>query len=211
MEGSRAINMVGMHGLSKQCGAHLHAWNVVNRRTLHADYFTHIFTASNSTAEDFELGLNAVEQHLSVAMRDDLVRDFPPDESEADIVLAKSALHLMLARAPVVLQLDGGSLRQSDSVLDIYEDTLYTLYTTRSPEFIESGSFKDGHTLREVMKEQGVRKEPGCSWVSLGGRVNKFYAGDQNHPQKDEVYAKLEELNVKVKSMGYIPELNISL
>ncbi|KAL5744192.1 hypothetical protein ACOSQ2_027308 [Xanthoceras sorbifolium] len=115
-----------------------------------------------------------------------------------------------------------GSLRQSDSVLDIYEDTLYTLYTTRSPEFIaiyvmlsntyiESGSFKDGHTLREVMKEQGVRKEPGCSWVSLGGRVNKFYAGDQNHPQKDEVYAKLEELNVKVKSMGYIPELNISL
>ncbi|KAL5744195.1 hypothetical protein ACOSP7_027038 [Xanthoceras sorbifolium] len=84
-------------------------------------------------------------------------------------------------------------------VLSIRPDS--ATYVLLSNTYIESGSFKDGHTLREVMKEQGVRKEPGCSWVSVGGRVHKSYAGDQNHPQKDEVYAKLEELKEKTKKV----------
>ncbi|KAL5744186.1 hypothetical protein ACOSQ2_027302 [Xanthoceras sorbifolium] len=60
-------------------------------------------------------------------------------------------------------------------VLSIRPDS--ATYVLLSNTYIESGSFKDGHMLREVMKEQGVRKEPGCSWVSVGGRVHKFYAG----------------------------------
>ncbi|KAL0291309.1 UNVERIFIED_CONTAM: Pentatricopeptide repeat-containing protein, partial [Sesamum angustifolium] len=76
---------------------------------------------------------------------------------------------------------------------------------------IEFGSYKDGVDLRKVMKEQGVRKEPGYSWISVKGKVHRFYAGDTDHPQKDAIYAKLEELRRKMKNLGYVPDLKYAL
>lgn len=97
----------------------------------------------------------------------------------------------------------------AEKVLSVIPDS--ATYVLLSNTYIESGSFEDGLTLREVMKEKGVKKEPGYSWISVQGKVHKFFAGDQQHPQKDDIYAKLEELREKVKSMGYIPDLNIAL
>ena len=61
------------------------------------------------------------------------------------------------------------------------------------------------------MKEQGVKKEPGYSWISVKGRFHKFYADDQQHHQKEAIYAKLEELRVRIKSMGYVQDFNFVL
>ncbi|KAH9678619.1 DYW deaminase domain-containing protein [Citrus sinensis] len=84
-------------------------------------------------------------------------------------------------------------------------------YVLLSNTYIETGSYEDGLSLREEMKEQGVKKEPGCSWISVEGRVHKFYASDQQHPQKEDIYATLEELKEKFKSMGCAPDLDIAL
>lgn len=84
-------------------------------------------------------------------------------------------------------------------------------YVLLSNTYIETGSYEDGLILREEMKKQGVKKEPGCSWISVEGRVHKFYASDQQHPQKEDIYATLEELKEKFKSMGYAPDLDIAL
>ena len=81
-------------------------------------------------------------------------------------------------------------------------------YVLLSNTYIEKGSYEDGLSLRDTMKEQGVKKEPGQSWISVKGRIHKFYAGDQQHPQKEAIYAKLEELKVKIKSMGYALDLS---
>ncbi|KAG8385073.1 hypothetical protein BUALT_Bualt03G0003600 [Buddleja alternifolia] len=37
--------------------------------------------------------------------------------------------------------------------------------------------------VRNNMKEKGVRKEHGCSWIEFGDGVHKFLAGDASHPQ----------------------------
>lgn len=84
-------------------------------------------------------------------------------------------------------------------------------YVLLSNTYIETGSYEDGLILRDKMKEQGVKKEAGYSWISVKGRIHKFYAGDQQHPQKEHIYAKLEELRVKIKSMGYVPDLSSAL
>lgn len=84
-------------------------------------------------------------------------------------------------------------------------------YVLLSNTYMETGSFNDGVDVRKVMKEQGVKKEPGYSWISLDGRVHKFYAGDTNHPQKDDIYAKLEELRRTMKDLGYMPDLKYAL
>ncbi|EYU28325.1 hypothetical protein ABFS82_12G129000 [Erythranthe guttata] len=50
---------------------------------------------------------------------------------------------------------EADSIRQSDSVLGVYEDTVYTLHTTRTPEFLglntEPGPWT-GHSLQELNK-----------------------------------------------------------
>ncbi|KAF8397005.1 hypothetical protein HHK36_018643 [Tetracentron sinense] len=84
-------------------------------------------------------------------------------------------------------------------------------YVLLSNTYIEKGSFEDGFGLRKVMKERGVKKEPGYSWITVKNRVHKFYAGDQNHPKKNGIYAKLEELSKKTKTMGYVPDLSYVL
>ncbi|KAJ4706548.1 Pentatricopeptide repeat-containing protein [Melia azedarach] len=96
----------------------------------------------------------------------------------------------------------------AQKVLSVRPDS--ATYVLLSNMYIETGSYEYGLTLREVMKEQGVKKEAGYSWISIKGRVHKFYASDQQHPQKDEIYSKLEELGGKIKSMGYVPDLTIA-
>lgn len=81
-------------------------------------------------------------------------------------------------------------------------------YVLLSNTYKETGSFEDGLIFRDVMKERGVRKEPGYSWIYVKGKFHKFYSGDQQHPRKDEIYLKLEELRDNVKSMGYVPFLS---
>ncbi|XP_044479654.1 putative pentatricopeptide repeat-containing protein At1g56570 isoform X2 [Mangifera indica] len=97
----------------------------------------------------------------------------------------------------------------AQKVLSVRPDS--AAYILLSNTYIESGSFDDGLNLRKVMRQRGVKKEPGYSWISVQGKVHKFYSGDHQHPQKDDIYAKLEELMNNVKSMGYIPDLNIAL
>lgn len=74
-------------------------------------------------------------------------------------------------------------------------------YVLLSNTYIESGLYEDGASLRDMMKERGLKKEPGYSWISVRGKVHKFYAGDQQHPQKDKIYNMLEELMANIKSM----------
>lgn len=81
-------------------------------------------------------------------------------------------------------------------------------YVLLSNTYIETGSYEDGVSLRHMMKDRGVIKEAGCSWISVKGEVHKFYAGDQLHQQKDLIYAKLEELRMTIKSMDYVPDLS---
>ncbi|KAJ4953226.1 hypothetical protein NE237_030058 [Protea cynaroides] len=84
-------------------------------------------------------------------------------------------------------------------------------YVLLANTYIEMGSLEDGLSLRNVMKDRSVRKEPGFSWISVKGRVHKFFAGDQHHPQKEDIYAKLDELWKKMKAMGYVPDLRYLL
>lgn len=60
--------------------------------------------------------------------------------------------------------------------------------------------------IRKKMKEMGVKKEPGCSWIEFGEEIHKFVAGDDSHPQINEIYMYIDELLVKMKKQGYVPD-----
>lgn len=60
--------------------------------------------------------------------------------------------------------------------------------------------------LRWLMKENGVSKQPGCSWVSIHGVVHEFIAGTVSHPQYQTIRHVLDGL---LKEMKLVNSLGI--
>ncbi|GFQ04239.1 pentatricopeptide repeat-containing protein at3g49170 chloroplastic [Phtheirospermum japonicum] len=84
-------------------------------------------------------------------------------------------------------------------------------YVLLSNTYMETGSFREGDDVRKVMREKGVRKEAGWSWILVKGRVHKFYAQDNDHPRRDDIYDKLEEMRMNMKALGYVPDFKFAL
>lgn len=83
------------------------------------------------------------------------------------------------------------------------EDSTYILL---SNIFAAKGRWDDVSKVRKLMSSQGVKKEPGCSWVVVDGRVHVFLSQDGSHPRIKDIYLKLEELGQQLTSAGYIPD-----
>ncbi|KAK7821528.1 putative pentatricopeptide repeat-containing protein [Quercus suber] len=65
--------------------------------------------------------------------------------------------------------------------------------------------------LRRGMRDKGVRKEPGCSWIKYKNKVYIFSADDQSSPFSDQIYSELEKLNCKMRAEGYVPDMSYVL
>ncbi|XP_077210402.1 pentatricopeptide repeat-containing protein At4g33170-like [Tasmannia lanceolata] len=65
--------------------------------------------------------------------------------------------------------------------------------------------------VRTTMKDRGVKKEGGRSWIELRGEVHSFIAGDRRHKQTSEIYAKLAELMEEIAKLGYVEASEVVL
>ncbi|XP_052200294.1 pentatricopeptide repeat-containing protein At3g22150, chloroplastic [Diospyros lotus] len=77
--------------------------------------------------------------------------------------------------------------------------------------YAEEGNWEHVNRLRKGMREKGLTKDIGCSWIDIAGHVNCFVCRDQNHPQCNEIYETLEDLAVKMKDAGYRPSFNYNI
>ncbi|KFK25561.1 hypothetical protein AALP_AA8G130700 [Arabis alpina] len=67
-------------------------------------------------------------------------------------------------------------------------------------------------SVRRSMKEKGVKKEPGLSWIEHQGDVYYFSVGMLlHHPDMKLINGMLEWLNMKAKRAGYVPDRNAVL
>ncbi|EEF50097.1 pentatricopeptide repeat-containing protein, putative [Ricinus communis] len=66
-------------------------------------------------------------------------------------------------------------------------------------------------SVRKFMKNKGVKKEPGLSWIENQGIVHYFSVGDTSHPDMKMISGMLEWLNMKTEKAGYVPDLNAVL
>ncbi|GLU24622.1 hypothetical protein SLE2022_405320 [Rubroshorea leprosula] len=74
-----------------------------------------------------------------------------------------------------------------------------------------AGQWEDVAEIRKNMKERNLIKEAGCSWIELENKVHKFHVGDTSHPQAQEIYNELDQLALKIKELGYIPNTEFVL
>nr|KYP60752.1 hypothetical protein KK1_023165 [Cajanus cajan] len=48
--------------------------------------------------------------------------------------------------------------------------------------------------VRTMMKERGLRKVPGCSWITISGKTHSFSVADKAHPSSSLIYEMLDDL-----------------
>ncbi|KNA07902.1 hypothetical protein SOVF_167570 [Spinacia oleracea] len=72
-------------------------------------------------------------------------------------------------------------------------------------------NYSHAASVRQVAKNRGLAKTPGCTLIELGDTPYVFTCSDRTHPQTVAIYAKLEELMSKIKEAGYQPETRTAL
>ncbi|KAG6536838.1 hypothetical protein ZIOFF_001909 [Zingiber officinale] len=84
--------------------------------------------------------------------------------------------------------------------LDLKDSGSYVLLAKM---YADAGNSDDSARVRKLMKEKGIKKNPGCSWIEVKNTIHVFTADDPSHPQIGVILKKLYELIKEIEAVGY--------
>ncbi|BBH04406.1 Pentatricopeptide repeat superfamily protein [Prunus dulcis] len=84
-------------------------------------------------------------------------------------------------------------------------------YVVLSNIYAEAQRWEDTARVRKLMRDRGVKKTPGWSSITVDGVIHEFVAGDEAHPQAQEIFQMWEKLVVKMRLKGYVPNTSVVL
>ncbi|GKC15688.1 pentatricopeptide repeat-containing protein [Tanacetum coccineum] len=77
-------------------------------------------------------------------------------------------------------------------------------YVLVSNFYASCNQLEDLEYTRKKMRQKGLKKDPGCSWIEVKNQVQVFTARDKSHPESDVIYHKLAQINDTLKRVeGY--------
>uniref|UniRef100_A0A9I9CI83 Pentatricopeptide repeat-containing protein n=1 Tax=Cucumis melo TaxID=3656 RepID=A0A9I9CI83_CUCME len=82
-------------------------------------------------------------------------------------------------------------------------------YVISSKLYAKLGRWDDSAMMRMLMKQKGVSKTPGCSWIDINSQLHEFHAGDVLHQEWIEIHQILDLLIDDLRREGYIPNANL--
>lgn len=115
----------------------------------------------------------------------------------------------LLAACRVHLNVDLGKLAAENLISLQPQDS--AAYVLLSNMYAAAGNWKERAKVRKLMDERKVKKEAGYSWIEVKNKTYSFLAGDHSHPLSGRIYLKLEELGIRLKDAGYLPDTNYVL
>ena len=80
-----------------------------------------------------------------------------------------------------------------------------SIYVLLANIYAVAGRWDDEEKVRLRMKENGIKKIPGQTWIEIDGKVHTFFADDKSHERANEISAELKKLNDEMKESGYVP------
>lgn len=84
--------------------------------------------------------------------------------------------------------------RAAKKLLELEKGSSSTGYVLLSNLYASVGRWQKAAKVRKLMREAGVKKGGGCSWIQIRGRFHPFYSWDVNHIESLEIYGILELL-----------------
>ncbi|XP_014510917.1 pentatricopeptide repeat-containing protein At2g22410, mitochondrial isoform X1 [Vigna radiata var. radiata] len=88
--------------------------------------------------------------------------------------------------------------------MDPQDSGIYVLLATM---YSEAKMWKEARNARNIMKERGVEKIPGCSSIEINGIVHEFVAKDVLHPQSEWIYECLVSLTKQLELLVFTCEI----
>ncbi|KAL3728983.1 hypothetical protein ACJRO7_033558 [Eucalyptus globulus] len=91
-------------------------------------------------------------------------------------------------------------------------------YVLLSNMYAESKKWGDVVRIRKLMRQRGVVKQPGCSWIEIQGQVHVFIVKDKRPPHKDwyvaitddyEAHEELSELDFMSSEMEMLADATV--
>ncbi|KAL5203673.1 hypothetical protein ABZP36_008544 [Zizania latifolia] len=92
--------------------------------------------------------------------------------------------------------------------LDPFDDSAYVLLSNL---YATHARWVDVDKLRSHMKTINLTKRPACSWLKQKNEVRTFGIGDRGHKHAEKIYAKLDEILMKLREVGYITDTSSAL
>ncbi|XP_058195093.1 pentatricopeptide repeat-containing protein At1g18485 [Rhododendron vialii] len=77
-------------------------------------------------------------------------------------------------------------------------------YVLVSNLFAGSGNWDDVRRVRGKMRELGLKKDAGCSWIEVGGKIYNFSVGDRRVPESEAIREMWRRLEKKISGIGYV-------
>ncbi|CDY48066.1 BnaA06g33620D [Brassica napus] len=136
---------------------------------------------------------------------DDAVKLLNEMECEPDAVTWRTLLGACRVQGNMVL-----AEYAAKKVIELDPDDAGT-YTVLSNIYANSQKWDSVEEIRTQMRDRGVKKEPGCSWIEVNKKIHAFIIGDESHPLIVEVKEKLKQLIDRMIGIGYVPETNFVL
>ncbi|GMI89851.1 hypothetical protein like AT4G21300 [Hibiscus trionum] len=84
-------------------------------------------------------------------------------------------------------------------------------YVLLSNLLADAGHWRSVDKVRSLMKERGVQKVPGYSWIEVNTTTHVFVAADGSHPQSKQIYSLLKTLLLELKREGYVPLIHLPM
>lgn len=84
-------------------------------------------------------------------------------------------------------------------------------YIMLSNIYSAAGLWRDASKVRVLMKDRGLVRNPGCSFIEHGNKIHRFVVGDQSHPESEKIYVKLDELIEKIREAGFVSKTEFVL
>lgn len=139
--------------------------------------------------------LDDAEQFVIQQMRKD---NITPNVVTYKTLLSGCRTYKDVSRAEQMFQL-AVALDQKDASIYILMANIYA----------SCGKWNEVENLRVKMKELGIKKIPGQSWIEINGKIHSFVVEDKSHPQSAEIYAFLARLDKDLKTCGYMPDTSV--
>lgn len=86
-----------------------------------------------------------------------------------------------------------------------------TPYVMLANMYSSAGKWEELAAVRKLMRDRGVRKIPGCSWVEINRKTHVFVAEDISHPMIKDIHEYLAEMMSKMRLAGYVPDQRYAL
>ncbi|KAL7153282.1 hypothetical protein ABFS83_04G156900 [Erythranthe nasuta] len=84
-------------------------------------------------------------------------------------------------------------------------------YILLSNIYANTQRWEDVENLRKSMKNVGIQKEPGCSWIEINKHVHAFVLADKAHPEINAIHEELNRIMSRLKGEGYVTDTNFVL